>query len=92
MTLGFIRNYIRLMVEVGETVKVWVYFSGNQIQPFIFFWKNRRIKIEAINLVHTAKKDGQLVYYFSVSSESNFYQLRFESQKLKWFLEKVEED
>lgn len=79
------------MLEILEPINVWVFFSGNQIKPHTFFWKGRQIKIDKVNLVHTSKEGSNIFYHFSISSGGNFYRLRFDSQKLNWFLEAVEE-
>ena len=79
------------MLEIKEPVNVWVFFKGNLIQPWCFFWKSRQIKVEKINLVHTSKIGGNTFYHFSISSGGNFYQLKFDVKKLSWFLERVEE-
>ena len=80
------------MIELLEPVNVWVFFKGIHIHPYVFFWKKRKIKIETVNLIHTSKIEGALVYHFSVSAGGNFYRLRFSLKDLKWFLEAVEED
>ncbi len=80
------------MNEINEQVNVWVLFKGSLIQPYYFFWKGRQIKVEKINLVHTAKEGSTTCYYFSVSSHGNFYRLKFDTNKLKWFLEAIDED
>lgn len=80
------------MFEVSEPVNVWVLFKGNLIQPLVFFWKNRQIKVDKINLIHTTKNGDSLFYHFSLSSGGNFYRLKFDLKILKWFLEEVEED
>lgn len=80
------------MLEISEPINVWVFFKGSLIQPHYFFWKGRQIKIEKINLVHTSKEEGRTFYHFSVSSQGNFYRLKFDSNKLKWVLEAVEEE
>lgn len=79
------------MVELSEPINVWVFFQKNQILPYVFFWKGRRIKIEAINLVHTTRVGMSNAYHFSVTAEGNFYRLGFDLASLKWFLEAVEE-
>lgn len=79
-------------MEINEPVNVWVFFKQNLIQPFAFFWRNRQIKIDKINLVHTSKNGSNLFYHFSVSGGSNFYRLKFDSTSLKWFLEEIEEE
>ena len=80
------------MVEVLEPVNVWVFFKQSLIQPYLFFWKNRSIKIDKINLIHTTKDGASVFYHFSVSAGNNFYRLKFDLKSLKWFLEEVEED
>ena len=80
------------MEEINESVNVWVFFKGSLIEPWCFFWKSRQIKIDKINLVHTAKEGAVTFYYFSVSSGGNFYRLRFDSGKLKWILEAIAEE
>lgn len=92
MTLGFIWVYKREVLEILEPISVWVFFKGGQVQPHIFFWNGRQIKIEKINLVHTTKNGQSPTYHFSVSSGGNFYRLAFDLESLKWFLEAVEEE
>lgn len=79
------------MLELSEPINVWVYFNKGKVQPHIFLWKQRQIKIDKINLVHTTKNGASLNYHFSVSSRGNFYRLGFDTTELKWFLEAVEE-
>lgn len=80
------------MLEISESIDVWVLFSKNKIQPSVFFWHGRQIKIDKINLVHTSKDGGNLFYHFSVSSGGNFYRLKFDTGKINWTLEAVEEE
>lgn len=79
------------MFDLHEPINVWVFFKGTVIQPYLFFWKGRQVKVDKINLVHTSRDDGSTVYHFSVSGGGNFYRLRFDLKNLKWFLEAVEE-
>ena len=79
------------MLEIFEPINVWVFFKGGQPQPYLFFWKQRQIKIDKINLVHTTRNGSAPAYHFSVSSGGNFYKLAFNIADLKWFLEAVEE-
>jgi hypothetical protein len=79
------------MLEIAEPVNVWVFFKGSSIEPWCFFWKNRQIKIDKVNLVHTSKEGSNTFYYFSLSSKGNFYRLKFDTKNLKWFLEAVDE-
>lgn len=80
------------MVEISEPINVWVFFQRNLIKPYCFFWHDRQIKIDKINLIHSSKNEGSTFYHFSVSSGGNFYRLKFDTVGLKWFLEAVEEE
>ncbi len=80
------------MLEILEPINVWTFFKGSSIQPYLFYWKGRAIKVEAINLIHTSKNGASLNYHFSISSGGNFYRLKFDLSKLKWFIEAVEEE
>ena len=80
------------MLQIQEPINVWVFFKSNTIQPYLFFWKSRQIKIDKVNLIHTSHDGSNVFYHFSVSSGGNFYRLRFDTNRLKWFLEMVEED
>lgn len=79
------------MLELLESIDVWVLFTKESVQPSVFFWKGRQIKIDKINLVHTTHNGSTLDYHFSVSSGGNFYRLGLDTAKLKWILEVVEE-
>lgn len=71
---------------------MWVFFKSSKIEPYLFFWKNRAIKVDKINLTHTSRDGLTTFHHFSISSGSNFYRLKLDSKNLKWFLEEVEED
>lgn len=80
------------MLDLLEPINVWVFFKGTTIHPFVFFWHQRKIKIETVNLVHSSRDGESTVLHFSVSAGGNFYRLRFDTKRLKWFLEQMEED
>ena len=79
------------MLEIIEPINVWVFFKKNRIVPHSFFWGERHIKIDKVNMVHTSKVGMSLFYHFSVSGGNNFYRLGFDSNTLKWQIEAVEE-
>ncbi|MCL5784294.1 MAG: hypothetical protein M1142_02995 [Patescibacteria group bacterium] len=80
------------MVEIVEPVDVWVFFKKQLVQPYIFFWRGRQIKVDKINLVHTSKEGANIFYHFSVSSGGNFYRLKLDTNKMSWILEALEEE
>lgn len=80
------------MLEILEPINVWVFFKGSSIEPWCFFWKKRQIKIDKVNLVHTSRDGNSLYLHFSVTSSGNFYRLKFDTNKLNWTLEAIEEE
>lgn len=89
--MGLFRVILDIMLEIAEPIDVWVLFKKNIIAPYLFSWRGKEIKIDKINLVHTSKNGTSLFYHFSISSGGNFYRLRFDTGKLEWILEAVEE-
>lgn len=79
------------MVDIREPINVWVFFEKNIIKPHLFYWHGRKIKIDKINLIHTSKNGSNIFYHFSVSSGGNFYRLKFDTNKLNWMLEAVDD-
>lgn len=80
------------MLEISESVDVWVLFKEHLIQPHCFFWRGRQIKVEKVNLVHISKEGANTFYHFSISSGGNFYRLKLDAGKMSWVLEAVEEE
>lgn len=80
------------MLDIQEPIDVWVFFTKNSIKPYSFFWRGRQIKVEKVNLIHTSKEGFNIFYHFSVSASGNFYRLKFDTNKMSWFLEAVEEE
>ena len=90
-TAALLNCCITNMLDLLEPINVWVFFKGATIQPYVIFWNERKIKVETINLVHSSKDGDATLLHFSVSSGGNFYRLRFDTKKLKWFMEQIEE-
>ncbi|OGE71964.1 hypothetical protein A2617_04785 [Candidatus Daviesbacteria bacterium RIFOXYD1_FULL_41_10] len=80
------------MVEILEPINVWAFFKNGVISPYLFFWNCRQIKVDKINLIHTTKIGTSLFYHFAISSGNNFYQLRLDTNKMKWFIEAVDSE
>lgn len=68
-------------------IKVLVNFDQNKIKPIAFKRAGRITKILKVNLVHSFKEGDRRIFNFYVSDAANSYNLRFESDILKWFLE-----
>ncbi len=75
--------------EIHDKVEAQVYFL--QHRPWIksFIWKNTKYPVSSMNLVTRARKGQSPVFLFSVSNDKGAYDLRFDTDTLNWYLEKV---
>ncbi|MEK7651795.1 MAG: hypothetical protein AAB351_01115 [Patescibacteria group bacterium] len=78
-----------MLSEVDELVDVVVVFKKNLVWPKLLKWNGRVYKIKSINMRHQANDGSSLIHYFSVSDDSNFFKLAFNTKSLQWKLEEV---
>ena len=85
-------------LELNEPIQVLVDFrpaagpeQSRRIKaiPRAFIWKNRRYLIQSLNLVHQEKQGDAILYYFSVSTDTNTYKLVFHNLTLEWRLVEI---
>ncbi len=78
------------MIEsLNESIDVIVKFKGEVITPEFFKWQNRTYKIEKLNMVHKKRDGNDMIYYFSVSDNANFFRLAFFTRDLSWKIEEL---
>lgn len=77
---------------LNDPVEVSVDFSGRRVRPKEVRWCNRTYPLQRVNLVHGAREGQKRVFYFSVSDNSNFMKLRFDTELLEWRLVEVYAD
>lgn len=63
-----------------------------KVKPLAFAWRNHKYKVSRINLVHTTREGGDVVYYFSVSDAVHYFKLKYNGAHMKWWLEEVYTD
>ena len=75
---------------VNEPISILVSFGqDNTVLPLYFKWRNRRYKIDKLNLVHK-KRDGEhTIYFFNVSDNANYFKLSFTTKDLRWKIEEL---
>lgn len=79
-------NYKYMYEEVNETVEVLVGFFKKQVRPLAFRWRNKKYTVNKVNLVHVSQEGKNKVYYFSVTDDTNYFKLRFNTESLDWKL------
>lgn len=69
-----------------EAVEVIVRFYKGKIIPLYFFLMESRFNIARINYSWTERKGKGMVYYFSVSDNSDNYRLFLDAEAMSWRL------
>lgn len=54
-----------------------------------FIWEGKEYKIEQVDLVTRANKGNERVWLFNVSTKTAAFQLRLDTDNLKWYLEEL---
>lgn len=78
-----------MLSEINEMVEVLMVFKKNLAIPKILKWNGKVFKIEKLNMRHQVLEGDTLVHYFSVSDNTNFFKLAFNTKSLQWKLEQV---
>ncbi|MEK7158432.1 MAG: hypothetical protein AAB733_02590 [Patescibacteria group bacterium] len=74
---------------IQQPIDVLVAFSKDKVQPKVFRWQNQKYHIKDIHLIHSAKRGQSHIYYFSVSYNTQYFKISFDSTMLTWMLEEV---
>lgn len=75
------------MEHIDESISVTLLDTA----PSVFTWRGRFYTIKIIGLHHT-KRDGRVLYHvFSVSDETTFFRLEFDTESLLWRLTDIAE-
>lgn len=74
--------------EIQKLVEVICHFKKDKTLILYILDGYNKIKINTMDMINSAYKGKELIYFFSASNDSTNYQLRFETQSLKWYLEK----
>ena len=69
-----------------DSIKVSALFDGRTVRPAIFRWQNNTYQIKKILNVHSTFDGRERVFFFSVSTETDFFRLELHTKDLSWFL------
>lgn len=77
--------------SIDEPVSVIAIFGkGYQsIRPFKMQWHDKDYLIRQVGYVHKYKEGVTMWHVFSVTDGINFFELKFNSEELKWILGRV---
>ncbi len=71
---------------LNDPVEVTVDFFGRRVRPREVKWGNHAYPVPRVNLVNGAREGLKRIFYFSVSDNTNFMKLRFDTETLEWRL------
>ena len=74
---------------INEPVRVRADFTGGEITPVAFKRKGRIYRVEKVNARWTDTAPEKPVYYFSIDSGPNAYELSLSTRDMIWRLERV---
>lgn len=81
---------LNFMHEItNEPISIIVHFDQNKVLPLYFKWRNRRYKIDRLNLVHKKRDGKDTIYYFNVTDKTNYFKLSFSTKDLGWKMEEL---
>ncbi|RJR32135.1 hypothetical protein C4569_00260 [Candidatus Parcubacteria bacterium] len=75
--------------KINQPIEVLVFFKGTKIQPLYFKHRNKKYKIEKLNLIHYQKNGQGKIYYFNVTDKTTYFKLSFNTNNLQWRLEEM---
>ncbi|PLX26553.1 hypothetical protein C0583_07055 [Candidatus Parcubacteria bacterium] len=74
---------------MNDKIEVIARFKDGDVMPAAFRWQNRVYDSLKLNMVHKERDGNDMIYYFSVSDEANFFRLAFFTRDLNWKIQEV---
>lgn len=85
-------GYILDMETIDEAVSVQ--FFSNHLKrsagPVYLYWQGRRYTIQKVGLHHTVKEGNTLMHVYSVTDDTTFFKLSFNTENLQWKLLEID--
>jgi len=90
LTFAFcLLNYRRMTPTIikTESIELLVRFDQSGLFPHKLKIGMRTYDIKKVNLMHSIIDGSVKIYFFSVSDDTNFWKLGFNTETLKWWVE-----
>ena len=75
-----------MLEQINQQIEVLVVFMRDRVMPLSFSWNNKKYSINKVNLVNSERIGSDKVYYYSVSSNGDYFKLCFNTESNKWLL------
>lgn len=70
-----------------NSLDITVDFNKLGLMPRSFKYGGRKYEIKKINLMHSITDGAVRIYFYSVSDDTNFWKLGFNTETLSWWVE-----
>jgi hypothetical protein len=80
----------KMVVVIGEIIKVGAVFGGGKVLPKWFVWKGRKYEVEEITYTWKDKNGRETLHHFSVTDGSDLFELCYREREMSWYLASVE--
>lgn len=82
-----------MIEEINEPITVLTRFSGGQMDPLRFRWKDRIFDIERVTGRWEEREGQYKLHYFSViTRKEDYYELVYNTRTMGWTLSKIDMD
>jgi hypothetical protein len=79
-----------MYTQIGKKIKVIALFENGKVIPKIFRYDNRDHKVKEVSLAYEERDGRSINYHFGIETEGgNVMKLRFNNEKLTWWLDEV---
>jgi len=75
--------------DLNERIDCLALFKSSKIYPQKFIWKNKEYEIKTITYNWQERSGSEIIYYFSVSTGVDLYQISFNNTSLRWQIDKL---
>jgi hypothetical protein len=69
-----------------DPIHVQVLFAGTKIKPVNFWWGKNPYHIQRVLNAYSTFSGRERIHYFSVATETDFFKLELNTERLQWFL------
>lgn len=78
--------FAHMFNQINEIIDVVAIFKDGKLTPAKFSWQGREYRVERVNLRYSRFEGRSKVCYFAVNDLSNYFKLRFDTDKMQWIL------
>jgi hypothetical protein len=79
-----------MYTNINKKIKMMALFENGKIIPKVFRYEGRDYKIKEISIVYQEREGRSINHYFSVETEDgNVFKLRYNDEKLTWWLDEI---